>query len=388
MLERCNRCGGTAHRDHAYVCRGKAVGYQEKIQKLMGWRPRRSDPHTPAFQVGNRTDLPQHCGRNDQRQGRPRVHHEKTADLASLGCHLIASSGRATRTSRTAGPELRWLHPNEARAINENQSEHTAIGRDTNFLSDPTVRGIVSLLFRSPDIAYVPRKIPKLEKGDLMTTSTQTGPSTDSPRATLLNLIRGFRVSQMISVAAKLRIADLLAEGPKTVTQLARATSCHEDSLYRLLRALASIGVFAEEDGLSFCLSPCAELLQSEVSGSLRTNAEVVGEEWMWLPWGSLLHSVKTGESACEHVYGKNTWDWFTENPSAGQLFDQFMDESTVGSAASVLAAYDFLAPRTVIDIAGGRGVLLASILRRNLAARGVLFNLPQVIEAAGKFLD
>ena len=222
-----------------------------------------------------------------------------------------------------------------------------------------------------------------------MTTPTQTRPSAeDSPRSTLLKLIRGFRVSQMISVAAKLRIADHLAEGPKTVTQLARAAGCHEDSLYRLLRALASIGVFAELDALSFCLSPCAELLQSEVSGSLRTNAEVVGEEWMWLPWGSLLHSVRTGESACELVYGKNTWDWFTENPSAGQLFDQFMDESTIGSAASGVAAYDFLAPRTVIDIAGGRGVLLASILRRNLAARGVLFNLPQVIEAAGKILD
>jgi Dimerisation domain len=226
---------------------------------------------------------------------------------------------------------------------------------------------MVSPLCRSPDIAYVPRKIPKLAKRRLDDDTNTNAAFADSPRSTLLNLIRGFRVSQMISVAAKLRIADLLAEGPKTVTQLARATSCHEDSLYRLLRALASIGVFAEEDGLSFCLSPCAVLLQSEVSGSLRTNAEVVGEEWMWLPWGSLLHSVKTGESACEHVYGKNTWDWFTENLSAGQLFDQFMDESTVGSAASVVAAYDFLRPRTVIDIAGGRAYFSRQFYGRTL---------------------
>jgi hypothetical protein len=117
-------------------------------------------------------------------------------------------------------------------------------------------------------------------------------------------------------------------------------------------------------------------------------NAEVVGEEWMWLAWGSLMHSVTTGETAFDHVFGKNTWDWFAENPVAGRLFDECMDEGTKGEISSILAAYDFTAARTIVDIAGGRGVLLAEILRRNASARGILFNLPPVIQAARTCLD
>lgn len=208
------------------------------------------------------------------------------------------------------------------------------------------------------------------------------------PRAALLNMIRGFRVSQMIAVVAKLRIADHLTDGSKTVSDLARVTGSHEDSLYRLLRALASIGIFQEEDGPSFRLTPAAEFLRSDVHGSLRANAEAVGEEWMWRPWGALLHSVKTGEPACDHLYRKNTWNWFAENPEAGRLFDQCMDESTSGEAANIVAAYDFGRARRIVDIAGGRGILLAAILRRNPSARGILFNLPQVIEGARNELD
>jgi hypothetical protein len=209
-----------------------------------------------------------------------------------------------------------------------------------------------------------------------------------SPRSALLNMIRGFRVSQMIAVVAKLRIADHLTNGRKTVCDLARVTGSHEDSLYRLLRALASMGIFAEEDGPSFRLTPAAEFLRSDAHGSLRANAEAVGEEWMWRPWGALLHSVKTGEPACDHLYRKNTWDWFAENPEAGRLFDQCMDESTGGEAANIVAAYDFGRAGTIVDIAGGRGILVAEVLQRNPAVRGILFNLPQVIEGARNVLE
>ena len=209
-----------------------------------------------------------------------------------------------------------------------------------------------------------------------------------SPRSALLNMIRGFRVSQMIAAVAQLRIADHLTDGSRTVCDLARVTGSHEDSLYRLLRALASMGIFAEEDGPSFRLTPCAELLCSDVPGSLRANAEAVGEEWMWRPWGALLHSIKTGEPAFDHLYRNNTWDWLAENLEAGRLFDQCMDESTGGDAAHIVAAYDFGHTRTIVDIAGGRGILLAAILRRNPSARGILFNLPQVIEGARNVLE
>jgi SAM-dependent methyltransferase len=221
-----------------------------------------------------------------------------------------------------------------------------------------------------------------------MTPLMRTPEQPEEQRRTLQNMIRGFRLSQMISVAAKLRIADRLTDAPKSVSQLAREVCCHDDSLYRLLRALASVEIFAEEDGSRFRLTPMAQLLRSDVPDSLRGIAEASGEAWTWLPWGSLLHSVKTGETAFENVFAKNTWDWFDDNPAAGALFDRSMDEITASEARAIVQAYDFGDAHSIVDIAGGRGVLLAEILRRHLSVRGILFNLPHVVEAAKSFLD
>jgi hypothetical protein len=123
------------------------------------------------------------------------------------------------------------------------------------------------------------------------------------------------------------------------------------------------------------------------VLGSLRANAEAVGEEWMWRPWGELLHSIKTGEPACDHLYPEGTWKWFEQNPEAGRLFDQCMDETTAGAVDQIVSAFDFAKAITIVDLAGGRGVLLDAILWRNPSVRGVLFNLPQVVEAARSLL-
>jgi len=200
-------------------------------------------------------------------------------------------------------------------------------------------------------------------------------------RSALQQAIVGFRLSQMISVAAKLRLADLLNERPMSLRDLAYATQTHEDSLYRLLRTLASYGIFAEESDRSFRLTPQADLLRRDVAGSLRSSAEVVGASWMWNSWGSLLHTVRTGETAFDHLHGKDTWTYFTENTEASALFNRFMEEVSYPDARAVVEAYDFEG-KTVVDVAGGQGVLLAAILDRNPTARGVLFNLPHVIEA------
>jgi hypothetical protein len=220
------------------------------------------------------------------------------------------------------------------------------------------------------------------------TGSVQTAQNQPESRAKLQDLINGYRVTQMVHVAAKLRIADHLKAGPLTVKELARLTSTHEDSLYRLLRTLAGMGVFAEGDGPSFRLTPMADLLRSDAPGSLRVNAEVTGEPWTWQPWGSLMHSVRTGEVAFDKLYGKGTWDWFAENPGPAQLFNSLMDEVTGAETRSVLAGYDFRSAQTIVDVAGGRGVLLAAILGANANGRGILFELPHVIEAAKKTMD
>lgn len=202
-------------------------------------------------------------------------------------------------------------------------------------------------------------------------------------RSALQQAIVGFRVSQLVHVAAKLRLADHVADGPRSVTELAEATGAHEDALYRVLRTLAGHGIFAEEEGRVFRLTPAAAYLRSDVPDSLRVAAEVVGEEWTWRAWGGLLHSVMSGETAFDREYGESTWDWFATHPAAGALFDRFMEEVTSADARAIVEAFDFAPFTHVVDVAGGQGILLVAILRRHPQARGVLFNLSRVIDAA-----
>ena len=202
-------------------------------------------------------------------------------------------------------------------------------------------------------------------------------------RRILTDMISGLRWSQMLSVAARLQLADRLRGGPLPVRTLAEATGSHEDALYRVLRALASRGVFAEEPDRRFRLTPAAELLLSDVPGSLRLTAHVMGEDWYWNAWGALSHTVATGETAFDHVFGQNTWDWFAAHPTAGALFNAFQTEGTLASTEDVLGAYDFGRYLLVADVGGGEGMLLSAILARHPNARGMLFDLPHVIADA-----
>jgi hypothetical protein len=204
-------------------------------------------------------------------------------------------------------------------------------------------------------------------------------------RVALENLIGGFKLSSLVALAAKLRLADHLSSGPRTAGELAALTSCHEDSLYRALRALAGLGIVTEELDRRFRLTPCGEYLRSDVPGSLKIAAEIVAENWTWQPWGALLHSVRSGETAFDHLFGESTWSWFSTNPEAAALFNQHMDVRTSADAEALLAAFDFFGIRTIVDVGGGQGSLLAAILRRHPGASGVLVNLPHVIESVNR---
>lgn len=220
-----------------------------------------------------------------------------------------------------------------------------------------------------------------------VSTPAQARTSAAPGAAELAEMIAGVRWSQMLSVVARLGIADRLAEGPKTIQQLAQETNSHADSLYRVLRALAGRGVFVEENGQRFRLTPAAEPLRSNVPGSLRRTAQIVSEDWWWNAWGALAHTVATGETAFNHVYGKNTWDWFAEHPRQGSLFNAFQSEGTLASTADVLKSYDFSPFPVIADIGGGEGTLLSSILQAHPSARGILFDLPHTIADARKRL-
>lgn len=206
---------------------------------------------------------------------------------------------------------------------------------------------------------------------------------TPNPRMTLLDLINGFQVTQAIRVASTLRIADHLNEGTRSADELAVLTKTHPDSLYRLLRALAAVGVFREDDGRKFTLTPVGDCLRSDSATPLGAWAEVVGSDYFWQTWGHLLHSIQTGENAFQNLNGKNVWQFRAEHPEYGAAFDRAMTELSRGSAEAAIAAYDFAAFHHVVDVGGGQGLMLAAILRTHPHLRGTLFDQPAVISRA-----
>ena len=207
-------------------------------------------------------------------------------------------------------------------------------------------------------------------------------------RQALGTMVFGYQTSQMLHVAAKLKIADLLEKGPRTTADLAAETGTDADALYRLLRALASIGIFTELDGRRFRLNAASEYLRADVPESVRVAAEIAGEEWMWRPWGGLLLSVTTGKTAFDQLYGMGTFDWFAQHPDSGRLFDEGQAVATTGVARAVVDAADLSQARLIVDVGGGDGTLLSTALRVNPSARGVLFDLAAVVDAARRTFD
>ena len=216
--------------------------------------------------------------------------------------------------------------------------------------------------------------------GKQSSVSTETSPP---PAAFLTQIMIGSLASQTLYVAAKLGIADHLVDGPKSVEELAKATATDAPSLYRVLRALASIGVFTEQDERKFALTPTAEPLRSDVPDSLRDIAIFWGEDWHWEVWGKVLHSVRTGKSAWAQTHGAEVFSFFEKNPEAGQIFNRAMSSFSSVATDAVVDAYDFGGIETLVDIAGGYGRMLTGILEANPKMRGVLFDLPSVIAGA-----
>jgi hypothetical protein len=202
------------------------------------------------------------------------------------------------------------------------------------------------------------------------------------PRVTLLQMMTGYWISQALYVAAKLGIADLLADGPVDCEDLAAATNTHAPSLQRVLRALASAGVFTEVSPGSFALTPLAELLRTETPGSMSALAIMYAEE-QYRAWGELLHSVRTGEMAFDHQFGMGYFEYLAQHPEADRVFNEAMTGWTQQLVGAVVDTYDFSPFHTVVDVGGGYGALLATILRNNPGTRGILFEQPHVIASA-----
>ena len=205
---------------------------------------------------------------------------------------------------------------------------------------------------------------------------------TADAQAALQQLTNGYWLTQIVYVAAKLGIADLLTEGPRTIEELARSTTTHAPSLYRLMRALASLGVFRENEDGTFEATILGRSLASGSPGALRARAILNGEEW-YRAWGGLLHSVRTGETAFDQIFGMPFFEYLAAHDGAAAIFNEAMASSTELAARAVAEAYDLSRAGTIVDVGGGTGAFLAGILTANPRAYGILFDRPAVVAHA-----
>lgn len=209
-----------------------------------------------------------------------------------------------------------------------------------------------------------------------------------SPAEKLLTMTLGMAQTQLLSVAAQLKLADRLKDGPQSVETLAEATGMHPPSFARLMAALAHMGLLAETAPGQFSCTAMGALLQTDASHSMRHVAMLYGGEWFTNAWPQLLESVRTGTSAFESAFGMNVYAYFEKNPAARDVFQHAMSNFSNEEGIAIRDNYDFSLCRTVVDVGGGYGQLLAILLQALPSLTGVLFDVPAVVEGARQALQ
>jgi hypothetical protein len=210
---------------------------------------------------------------------------------------------------------------------------------------------------------------------------------TPSAVAAVHDLTAGRWAADIVGVAAELGLADRIQSAPKTVEEIATVMGLHAPSLYRLLRALASFGIFAEQEDGSFAHTPMSETLRSEVPYSMRGHARLNFRPWTRRAWGELELTIRTGTPAFEQAEGIQMFDYLNQHPEETQIFAEAMRGHIVRTGAALSEAYDFSSIGTLADIGGSQGLVLSMVLNKYPLLRGILFDLPTVIEGASEFL-
>jgi hypothetical protein len=202
------------------------------------------------------------------------------------------------------------------------------------------------------------------------------------PSFQLVQMALSFGMARSIYAAAEIGLIDLLVDGPKTAEELAVATGTHAPSLQRLLRYLCSIGLCERDGAKRFSVTYLGSALQSGAPGAARSFIRAVGCSSAWASWGEIVHSLKTGQPSIEKATGASLFEFLSQNPDVAALFNDSMAGLYGPEAAAVAMAYDFSGLGTIVDVGGGTGRLLTTILRRFGDAKGVLFDLPHVAGA------
>ena len=225
-----------------------------------------------------------------------------------------------------------------------------------------------------------------LIRGRWLREPVNRGAANPAPPA-LFQIASSFWLSQAVYVAAKLRIADLLADGAQSVRRLAQATGSHPDSLLRLMRTLAGVGIFSQPDAHHFAVSALGQGLRTGVPGSLQSAVLTLGEIH-YPACGELLHSIQTGEPAFAKAFGADLFGYLTIHESAAISFNRGMGELSAMLAYAVLGAYNLSSVSTIIDVGGGEGRLLNKLLEFYPAIEGTAFDLPSVVEKAAGHIE
>jgi len=206
-------------------------------------------------------------------------------------------------------------------------------------------------------------------------------------RRALWTLLNGYRSTALLYVAAKLGLADLLANGPRSSAELARSLGAHAPSLHRILRGLVVLGVCAEEEDGRFGLTALGTCLHTGMPESFRGSVILCGEESVGA-WCGLHHSAMTGETAFDHVFGMSSWEHRVQHPELNEYFNAGLREGATQAAGAILAAYDFSSFRTIADVGGGHGALLTAILKAHPSATGILFDQSHVVAGSRPYLE
>jgi len=199
----------------------------------------------------------------------------------------------------------------------------------------------------------------------------------------MMQLTTGMVFTAALQPIARLKIADMLSEGPLPVSRLAAETATNEDALYRVLRLLASVGVFAELPGKIFAITPMSQLMRSDAPGTIRDLIVWISNPFHFEVHAELGHSLKTGDPAVEKVYGQTGFEAIFSRPEVASDFNLAMTCFSRRIAPALLEAYDFSDIGTLMDVAGGHGAVLCEVLARYPKMKGILFDIPSVIEEA-----
>lgn len=212
-----------------------------------------------------------------------------------------------------------------------------------------------------------------------MTAQPQTPPA----HVGILQLMNGAHVAGAVSCLAQLGIPDLVETAPQSAEELAKQIGADPQALYRLMRATASVGVLSEGPDGKFSQTPMSKVLRTDATPSLRAFAMMGGREWHGRGWSHLEYCVRTGKQALDHIYGAHVFEYLKQHPEEGQIFHDAMTAISTIDSPAVADAYNFDGIRSIVDIAGGHGLLLATILQRNPHLRGTLYEVPHVLEGA-----